>query len=96
MQKMKQKSAEAVENKRLMKINNPKKISKVKDARRLLANLIYLYQKGEVSSEHLKTLCYALIKYSELYKTETLEEFQERLTNLEKEIQSGKYLENQK
>ncbi|MFC2103531.1 hypothetical protein ACFLSS_03780 [Bacteroidota bacterium] len=88
MQNVETKSLEVIENKRFMRINTPKRISKIKDARRLLANLIYLFQSGEISSDYLKTLCYALIKYSELYKVETLEYLEERVMNLEESFKN--------
>ena len=92
---MKNTSIEKNSNIRIMKPTNslvnklsikPKKLYKIKDARRLLANIIFLYQKGEVNSEYLKTLCYALIKYAELYKTETFENIEERLKHIEEKI----------
>ena len=81
------KTLQSVENKRLTGINKPKKINKVKDARRLLANLIYLYQTGEITSEYIKTLTHVLIKYSELCKGEALENIEERISKIEKRIE---------
>lgn len=83
MNKIEEKSLQVIKNQQVVGFHAPKKISKVRDARRLLASLIYQFQKGDVSSEYLKTLCYALIKYSELYKTESLETIQEKLSEME-------------
>ncbi len=55
----------------------------LKPARRLLAHIIYEFQRGAVRTEDAKTLAYLLIKYSELYKVETLAEIDERLIRLE-------------
>ena len=86
MKKLSQNSLEVVSDKGLIRICPPKRINKIKDARRLLANLIYQFQKGEVSSEYLKTLCYALIKYSELFKAESLVTLQEKLSEIEERL----------
>jgi len=48
----------------------PRRITKVKDARRLLASYIYDLQRGIVSSEQARTMCYLLIKYAEIYRIE--------------------------
>lgn len=82
---MKHKITQTFSNKEVTAFN-PKRISKVKDARRLLAQLIYFFQKGDVSSEYLKTLCYALIKYSELFKVESLETMQEKVLQIEERL----------
>ncbi len=84
------KTLQSVENKRLTGINKPKKINKVKDARRLMANLIYLYQNGEITTEYIKTLTYVLIKFQELYKTEVLENIADRIKKLEKQNNNEK------
>lgn len=84
------KTLQPIENKRLTGINKPKKINKVKDARRLLANLIYQYQNGEITSEYIKTLTYVLIKFQELYKTEVLENIEDRIKKLEKQNNNEK------
>ncbi len=65
-------------------IDNPRKITGIKPARRLLAHIIYEFQRGAVRTEDARTLAYLLIKYGELYKVETLAEIDERLTKLEK------------
>ena len=65
-------------------IDKPRKITGIKPARRLLAHIIYEFQRGAVRTEDAKTLAYLLIKYSELYKVETLAEIDERLIRLEK------------
>lgn len=82
MQKNRTKSPEPILSKQVVGIK-AKRVNKIKDARRLLAKLIYEFQMGKVSSEYLKTLCYALIKYSELFKVETLESINERISDLE-------------
>ncbi len=64
-------------------IDKPRKITGIKPARRLLAHIIYEFQRGAVRTEDAKTLAYLLIKYSELYKVETLAEIDERLIRLE-------------
>jgi len=64
-------------------IGKPRKITGIKPARRLLAHIIYEFQRGAVRSEDARTLAYLLIKYGELYKMETLAEIEERLTKLE-------------
>jgi len=84
------KTLQSVEIKRLTGINKPKKINKVKDARRLMANLIYLYQNGEITTEYIKTLTYVLIKFQELYKTEVLENIADRIKKLEKQNNNEK------
>ena len=65
-------------------IDKPRKITGIKPARRLLAHIIYEFQRGAVRSEDVKTLAYLLIKYGELYKVETLAEMDERIERLEK------------
>jgi hypothetical protein len=65
-------------------IDKPRKITGIKPARRLLAHIIYEFQRGAVRSEDVKTLAYLLIKYGELYKLETLAEMDERIERLEK------------
>jgi len=84
------KTLKPIVNKRVTRINNPKKITKVKDARRLLANLIYEYQKGEIPTEFIKTLTYVLIKFHELCKTEMLENIEDRIKKLEQEKNNEK------
>lgn len=88
MQKNKVKIQEPIPVQQVMGVQHiiefkAKRINKVKDARRLLAKLIYEFQLGKVHSDNLKTLCYALIKYSELFKTETLENIDERMKKME-------------
>ena len=51
-------------------IDKPRKITGIKPARRLLAHIIYEFQRGAVRTEDAKTLAYLLIKHSELYKME--------------------------
>lgn len=63
-----------------------KKIRNIKSARRLLANLIYQFQTKEVTSEDAKTLAYLLIKYSELWKVESFEQFEKRLEVIESKL----------
>ena len=63
--------------------DKPRKISGIKSARRLLAFIIFEFQRGALRTDDAKTLAYLLIKYSELYKVETLEEIEERITKLE-------------
>ena len=65
-------------------IDKPRKITGIKPARRLLAHIIYEFQRGAVRTEDAKTLAYLLIKYGELYKVETLAEMDERIERLEK------------
>jgi len=65
-------------------IEKPRKITGIKPARRLLAHIIYEFQRGAVRTEDAKTLAYLLIKYGELYKVETLAELDERIIRLEK------------
>lgn len=48
----------------------PKRIRSLKQAKRLLADYIYYFQKKETSENELKTIVYALIKYAELCKIE--------------------------
>ena len=79
---MKRKVKELSENKGVMAIK-PKRIRKIADARRLLADYIYQFQLGNIKDDKLKTICYALIKYSELWKTEKLEDLEKRLSDLE-------------
>jgi hypothetical protein len=90
MQNTTQKSAEVSVIKPLPEINKPKKITKVKSARRLLATLIFQYQKGEITSEYIKTLTYVLIKYQEIYKSEVLETIDDRLKKLEEKLLNEK------
>jgi len=65
-------------------IGKPRKITGIKPARRLLAHIIYEFQRGAIRTEDVKTLAYLLIKYGELYKVETLAELDERIIRLEK------------
>ena len=63
--------------------DKPKRVNNIKAARRLMAKIIYEFQKGSVPDSKAKTLAYLLIKYSELYKTESLEVIEKRLSELE-------------
>ena len=65
-------------------IDKPRKITGIKPARRLLAHIIYEFQRGAVRTDHAKSLAYLLIKYGELFKLETLAELDERIKKLEK------------
>ena len=65
-------------------LDKPRKITGIKPARRLLAHLIYEFERGAIRSDDAKTLCYLLIKYGELYKVETLSDIDERILKLEK------------
>lgn len=64
-------------------IEKPRKITGIKPARRLLAHIIYEFQRGAIRTTDAKTLAYLLIKYGELYKVETLADIEERLNLLE-------------
>jgi hypothetical protein len=49
----------------------PKRIRSLKQAKRLMADYIYLFQQNPKERENeLKTIVYALIKYAELCKIE--------------------------
>lgn len=48
----------------------PKRITSLKQAKRLMADYIYFFQKKETTENELKTIVYALIKYAELCKIE--------------------------
>lgn len=51
----------------------PKRISSLKQAKRLMADYIYLFQKDPKGKENeLKTIVYALIKYAEICKIEAM------------------------
>jgi hypothetical protein len=63
MKKHEQNSLQIFQSKRLIRINEPKGIFMVRDTRSPLANLIYLFQKGDINSVCLKTMCYVLIKF---------------------------------
>lgn len=63
----------------------PKRVRNIASARRLLASVIFELQKGNVSDSKAKTIAYLLIKYSELFKIEKLDELNERITKLEEE-----------
>ena len=65
-------------------LDKPRKITGIKPARRLLAYIIYEFQRGAVRTEDARTLAYLLIKYGELYKVETLSDIDERILKLEK------------
>lgn len=82
---MKSKVKELIENKGVIGIK-PRRISKIQDARRLLASYIYELQKGTVKGQDAKTMAYLLIKYAELYKVESLENIELRLSELESEM----------
>lgn len=60
-----------------------KRIEKLTDAQRLLARYIQLYEKDEITDSKLRTLSYACKTYSEISKIHYLEDFENRLTNLE-------------
>ncbi|GEM_PF-4416801 len=64
----------------------PKRVSNIRAARRLMARLIYDLQRENITSEKAKTLAYLLIKYSELFKVEKLEELENRLKRIEEKI----------
>jgi len=82
---LKKKVKQLVEKQRVSGIK-PKRVSKVADARRLLALYIYELQKGTVKSEDCKTMAYLLIKYAELFKIETMESLEIRLSELEEKL----------
>lgn len=48
----------------------PKRITSLKQAKRLMADYIYLFQKKEINDNQLKTIIYGLIKYAEICKAE--------------------------
>ena len=64
-------------------ISKPRKITGIKPARRLLAQIIYEFQTGCIKTNDAKTLCYLLISYSALWKNELLKDIEDRLTKLE-------------
>jgi len=82
---MKTKVKKLIENKEVTGFK-PKRISKIRDARRLLASYIYELQKGTVKAQDAKTMAYLLIKYAELYKAESLENIELRLIELEEKV----------
>lgn len=66
----------------------PKRIRNIKGARRLLANYIYEFQNKKVSNDDAKTIAYLLIKYSELWKTESFEQFEKRIDAIESKLKT--------
>ena len=71
--------------KKQIKINKKLQDS-LTSARRLLVYLINGYMKNEVSENVLKTMAHVLTKYGELYKNGKLEEIENKITELEKEL----------
>jgi len=68
------------------KKNNDFKVTRIrniKGARRMLSRIIYGFQTGTISDSKAKTTAYLLIKYSELFRVEKIEEVEKRLKSLE-------------
>lgn len=63
-------------------LSKPIRIRKVKDAKRLLAKLIYGLQTGEINSQHAKDITYLLTSYVNIA---TVTDFEERLKKLEQQ-----------
>lgn len=61
----------------------PVKITKVKDAKRLLSNLIYQFQLGQIENQNAKDLTYMLMSYVNIC---TQVDFEERLKSLEENV----------
>lgn len=61
----------------------PVRVSKPKDAKRLLSRLIYQFQTGEISSRDAKDLAYLVSVYIAVVKDT---ELVERLENLEQKL----------
>lgn len=70
--------------------NKPKLVRNIKAARRLLSKLIYDIQAEDISNEKAKLLIYALIKFSELVKNQTVEELELRIKKLEEALNGKK------
>jgi len=67
-------------------LKKPIRVTNIKNARRLLASIIYEFQLGAMRTDDAKTLAYLLIKYAELYKVETLSDIEDRIQMLEAEV----------
>ena len=64
----------------------PRRVKDLKSARSLLGSLIYHYQIGTISENRARALAYLLIQFSNLVKTEKLEEIEIRLDQIEEAI----------
>jgi len=85
-QKMKRKSSQIIETKKLNQRYTPSapiKVTNLKTAKRLLSRLIYDLQPGAVDNQTAKDLTYLLTSYVNIFKTM---ELQERIEQLEKNI----------
>lgn len=63
-------------------LDKPIRISKVRDARRLLGKLILEFQKGNIANQDAKDLCYLVTSY---VNVAVQSDFEERLQKLESE-----------
>jgi len=63
--------------------NKPKNIHNVKQARRLMAAIIKEIQTETITNEKARLLIYALIKFGELWKLETLDSYSDRLDKID-------------
>jgi hypothetical protein len=61
-------------------LGKPIRISKVRDARRLLGKLILEFQKGNIANQDAKDLCYLVTSY---VNVAVQSDFEERLQQLE-------------
>lgn len=66
-----------------------KHVRNIKSARSLLGQIIYKYQREEISENKARTLAYLLITYSNMFKTEKLDLLEERLNKIENEIETN-------
>lgn len=64
-------------------LNKPIRISRIKDAKRLLSRLIFEFQKGTINGRDAKDLTYLLISYVTICKAI---DFEERLIKLEEKF----------
>lgn len=64
-------------------ISKPVKITKVRDAKRLLSKMIYEFQLGKIENQSAKDLTYMLMTYVNIC---TQVDFEERLSKLEAEV----------
>jgi len=65
-------------------------VKNIKDAKRLLARLIKLYQLGEVDEKYVKTLAYLLNQYCYFHKVQTETDKIEEIERMLKEFERVK------
>ena len=64
----------------------PKKVKNLTQVKRLLAEYLYLYQKGDSTADEFKTIIYGCIKYAEICKIESQIKNPEGLSNVKIDV----------